>query len=244
MHTETISYQCGKTQLKGFLAFDPKNKAPLPGIVVAHAFRGQDDFARKKAQDLADLGYVALAADLYGEGKTVNDNQQAAALMMPLFTDRALLRERIVSAYQTLSKLPQVDPKRIGAIGFCFGGLTVIELLRSGVNLRGIVSFHGLLGNKINDNVASLAPAAKTLTGAALILHGNDDPLVSHDDIRNMQDELTKAKVDWQMDIYGHTVHAFTNPEVHDYSSGLAYREKASKRAWLSMRNFFEEVFI
>lgn len=243
MKKETINYRVGNQSFKGYLVYDERDKKPKPGVLVAHAWRGQDDFARKKAEALAELGYIALATDVYGDGKSVTTDEEAQALMFPLFLDRKLLLERITGAYDLLKKQPHVDPKRIGGIGFCFGGLTIIELFRSGADLRGAVSFHGVLGNSLGGKQAAALPIAKGIKGSLLILHGHNDPLVSAQDIQNVQNELTKSLVDWEMNIYGHASHAFTNPEVHDDKKGLSYNPKADHRSWRAMCDFFEEVF-
>lgn len=243
MIKEFIDYKCGGTKCKGYAVYDSSTKAKRPAIIVAHAWMGQDDFAREKATYLTKLGYLGFAADLYGDGKTVQNSDEAAALMMPLFLDRKLLQERIIAAYRAVQSHPLVVAERIGAIGFCFGGLSVIELLRSGTEIKGAVSFHGALGNSRDGKKAKTVPIAQDIKGSLLMLHGHDDPLVSQDDILNMQTELTKAGVDWQMHIYGHTVHAFTNPVANDAKSGFAFNPKSNERAWKSMRNFFEEIF-
>lgn len=243
MERLTVTYKCGETTCKGYYVYNEIVKEPRPAILIAHAWRGLDDFAKEKAEELAKLGYVAFAADLYGEGKTANTDEQAAALMLPLFLDRSLLRERIGAAYDVLSKQRLADKKKIGAIGFCFGGLTVIELLRSGLPVKGVVSFHGVLGNAMGDAVAKVEFNADLIKGSLLILHGHDDPLVSAKDIADIQKEFTTAGVDWQMHIYGHTVHAFTNPKVKNVETGLAFNKTANDRAWQSMRNFFESLF-
>ncbi len=242
MLTETITYDCDGLSCHGYLAApNAANSQKKPGIVIAHAWRGQDDFARQKAQALAELGYVALAADLYGHGKVAANNDDALQLMLPLFLDRQLLRRRINAAVETLKTHPLADANAIGAIGFCFGGLTVIELLRSGSAVRGVVSFHGLLGHTLGEYKAAPAPDAK-IKGALLMLHGNDDPSVSAADITAAREEFTRKGVDWQMHLYGHTMHAFTNPEANEPHNGLAYNAKADKRSWTAMRNFFSEI--
>lgn len=242
MEQEAIPYVYQGTTFYGHLVFDPEGEGRRPGILIAHAWHGQDSFAREKAAELAKLGYVALAADVYGEAKHVGSSKEAAQLMMPLFFDRELLQGRITAALQMLQKHPLVDPKNIGAIGFCFGGLTVIELLRSGANIKGAVSFHGLLGDQLGETKAKKADP-KPIKGALLILHGHDDPMVSQEDIMNLENELTRANVDWQLNIYGQTAHAFTNPEANDPKSGLVYNAKTASRAWLAMTNFFHELF-
>lgn len=240
---EIIPYSLKEVQMKGYAAFDAKEQKKRPAVLVVHALRGQDDFARKKAEELAQLGYVGFAVDLYGEGRETQDNALAAEWMAPLFKDRAQLQERIKAAYDCVRIQPQVDPGKIGAIGFCFGGLTAIELFRSGVNLRGAVTFHALLGNQLRDMKAKTVPIAKNIKGSLLVLHGHEDPLTSQEDITHFQNELTEAKVDWQMHIYGQALHAFTNPMAHDTKHGMVYNARAAARSWKSMVQFFNEVF-
>lgn len=241
MHTENISYSIGNVDLKGYFVYQNKFQEKRPAVIVAHAWYGQDLFARNKAHALAELGYVGFAADVYGE--IAHNDDEAIALMGPLFLKRSLLLERIKAGYQQVASHPMVDPKRIGGIGFCFGGLTIIELFRSGVPLRGVVSFHGALGDERGNVKAETLPIAENIKGSILILHGHDDPLVSQQALSSIQEELTKAKIDWQLHIYGNTSHAFTNPEANNRQMGLIYNEKADKRSWESMRNFFDEIF-
>jgi dienelactone hydrolase len=242
MITEVIDYQHSGVDFKGYLA-KPKNISnKLPAVLIAHAWHGQDDFARKKAEELSSLGYLGFALDLYGNGTIANDNEEALQLMLPLFLNRKLLRERINAGLEALKKQEIVNHALIGAIGFCFGGLSVIELLRSGADIKGAVSFHGVLGTTIDKYKATLAPNEK-IKGNLLILHGYKDPLVSQSDIQSLQDEMTKANVDWQMNIYGQAYHAFTNPQADDKAKGLIYNRIAAERAWLAMTNFFNENF-
>ena len=239
MLQETLIYHVGSLKCLGALFTQEKTLRPL--ILVAPAFRGQDEFAREKACYLAELGYAALALDIYGEGKTVTTNEEASALMQPLFLDRKELRRRMIAALEAVRTLPWVDTARLGAIGFCFGGLAVLELLRAGAPLKGVVSFHGLLGDKLGDKIAKLEPT-QPIQGALLILDGAEDPLVPWRDLENLKKEMTDAGADWEIDIYGHTVHAFTNPEVHDKKTGLAYNEKIARRAFQKMELFFRET--
>ncbi|MBS0655630.1 MAG: dienelactone hydrolase family protein [Verrucomicrobia bacterium] len=243
MHKETVSYRQGSTELLGYLVYDPKVKTRRPAVIIAHAWRGLDQFAKNKAEQLANLGYVAFCADMYGDGKVVTTNDESLAMMHPLFMDRALLQSRIKAAYDVVSALELVDKSNIGGIGFCFGGLTIIELFRSGVDLKGVVSFHAVLGAEMAGMHAKTVPLAKNIKGSILILHGHDDPLVSSSDIKAIQDELTEAHIDWQMHIYGGTSHAFTVPQANDKTLGLIFNPKANERSWQSMVNFFTEVF-
>lgn len=225
------------------MALDQSITTRRPAVLVAHAWRGQDDFARKKCDALADLGYVGFALDYYGNGTVAATTEEAESLMMPLFLDRKLLQTRLQAGFDAIKDHPMVDADRIAIIGYCFGGLAAIELYRSGAKLRAAVSFHAVLGNKIGDKVASQTPISKNITGSLLMLHGHDDPLVSHKDITAIQKELTDAKVDWQMHVYGRASHAFTVPDANDPSMGLKYNAEADFRSWQSMTNFLNELF-
>lgn len=243
MITETVRYQSKGTECLGYLACSDSSPTKRPAVLIAHAWRGQDEFARQKARDLADLGYVGFAADLYGHGKNAADNDEAAKLMRPLFLDRRLLLDRITAALNVLIDHPRVNADAIGAIGFCFGGLTVIELLRSGAPVSGVVSFHGMLGNTLGEHKAKTVADASTIRGALLILHGHKDPMTSKAEIESVQTEFTKAGIDWQMITYGLATHAFTNPMANEEKNGLLYHPQTAFRAWQAMINFFEEIF-
>ncbi len=236
MHTETIEYAAGDAELEGYLVYDPALKGRRPGVVVAHAWRGRDEFTAEKAKALARLGYVGFAADVYGRGLFGDTDDKAAALMQPLVDERSLLRARIGAAVHTLAEHHAADPRRLGAIGFCFGGLTVLELARSGAAVRGVVSFHGLLGTPDPRD-------ARNIRGKVLALQGNDDPLAPPGDVAAFAREMTEAGVDWQMVVYGNTMHAFTNPAANAPARGLKYDARADRRSWQAMRSFFEEAF-
>jgi dienelactone hydrolase len=236
-------YFCDGLEYQSVISY-PNTKGKSPCVIVAHAWMGQDDFAKNKAKELSSLGYVGFAADLYGGGAVVSTKQEALSLMLPLFLNRRELRRRIVAAVDAAKKDPLVDPKRIGAIGFCFGGLTVLELLRSGIDIRGVVSFHGVLANALEQNAATLEPNNKNIAGSCLILHGFDDPMMTEKDLFSIQKELTTMNIDWQMHVFGKTMHAFTNPEANEPTSGLLYNPTAEKRSWNMMKEFFKEVFV
>lgn len=243
MLTETIHYQHDGIDFKAYIARPDNNSGKRPAVLVAHAWRGQNDFAKQKAEALAEIGYVGIAIDLYGNGTTAKDDDEAFHLMLPLFLDRQLLRDRIAAALEMTKKFTYIDQESIGAIGFCFGGLAVIELLRSGATIKGAVSFHGLLGDKIDKYNATLAPISKKIHASLLILHGYKDPMTSQSDILAFQEEMTALDVDWQMNIYGRALHAFTNPQAHNEAGGMVYNRQAAERSWKAMTNFFKEIF-
>lgn len=235
MHTRTIEYHDGETCLEGLLAYDDALSTPLPAVMISHAWRGRDDFVCNKARALAELGYVAFALDMYGKGVLGSNLEENARLMQPFMDDRSLLQRRMTLALDRVRDLEQVDAERIAAIGFCFGGLCVLDLARTGEDLCGVVSFHGLLTPPGNTH-------GNRIKAKVLMLHGHDDPLVPSDDVRAVQDEMTKAGADWQFHSYGHTMHAFTNPIANDPDFGTVYQADADRRSWQSMKNFLEEV--
>ncbi len=236
LKTETIEYKQGDTALEGYLAYDDSIQGKAPGVVVVHDWMGNSEFSKKKADDLAKLGYVAFAADIYGKGVRPKDRTEAAAQAGAYKKDRPLLRARVQAALAELLKRPNVDATKIGAIGFCFGGTTVLELARSGADVAGVVSFHGGLDSPTPDD-------AKNIKGKVLVLHGADDKFVNPD-VPAFQEEMRKGNVDWQFISYGGAVHSFANPKAgNDNSTGSAYNEKADKRSWQAMKDFFAEIF-
>lgn len=242
MHTEDLDYVIGKETFQGYLAFEKEGPTKRPGILIAHAWMGLDEFAKEKARKLAELGYVAFAADLYGKGNRATTTEEATAFMLPLFLNRQLLQDRIKAGFNTLKQHPQVDPTRLGGIGYCFGGLSIIELFRSGVEIKGVVSFHAVLGASLQAHSAKTVPISPHVKGSILILHGYDDPLVQSENLLRIQEELNEAKVDWQLHVYGNTSHAFTNPDANDLKIGLKYNSLSDHRSWEEMKLFFNEI--
>ena len=233
---QKLSYRHGDTVMQGYLAFDPAQKFPRPGVLVIHEWYGLNDYAQRRARELAALGYVALAADMYGDGKVAADRKEAGALAGALRQDRALMRARARAGLAALRALPQTDPQRLGAMGYCFGGGVALELARSGADLRGVISFHG--------NLDTPNPTdANNIRGSVLVLHGAADPHVSPEQVAAFEKEMSVAGVDWEMVSYGGAVHAFTNPESGgNPATGAAYDAKADRRSWDAMRRFFDEI--
>jgi dienelactone hydrolase len=236
IHTETVDYKDGDATLEGFVAYDDAIQGQRPGILVVHQWMGLTDYEKKRAEMLAQLGYIAFCADIYGQGIRPANTHEAGAQAGKYKNDRQLLRERVNAGLAALREQPLVDQKHVAAIGYCFGGTTVIELARSGADVAGIVSFHGGLD--------SPTPAdGKNIKCKVLICHGADDPFTSGKDLAAFENELRSAGVDWQLIKYGGAVHAFTQPSAgHDNSKGAAYNEKADKRSWEAMKQFFAEI--
>ena len=233
MKTETVNYQAENIDLKGYVAFPDEDNAPL--VLIAHTWAGKDEFVHKRAEDLAALGYVGFAIDMYGNGKVGADTAENESLMTPLVSDRNMLKDRIISALNYGKDLPGVDSSRTAAIGYCFGGLVALDLARSGEDISGVVSFHGLL---MPSDISEKGIKAKVL-----VLHGERDPMVPLDMVDTFQKEMTEAGADWQLHSYGGTYHAFTNPDANDPSLGTQFNKSANERSWQSMKNFFAEIF-
>lgn len=233
--TRTVEYFHAGARCAGFLAFDDSRPGPLPGVLIAPTWAGRDEFVETKARRLAELGYAAFALDMYGEGRVGSGPEENARLMGGLMSDRARLRDRILAALDSLRQQPEADPRRIAAMGFCFGGLCVLDLARSGADLRGVVSLHGLFTPP-----EALPP--QPIKASILVLHGHDDPMATPDQAVALARELTAAGADWQIHLYGHTQHAFTNPRANDPQLGTVYHPVADRRAWRSLTDFLDEV--
>ncbi len=234
--TKTIEYKEGSAALEGYLSYDD-SKGLKPGVVVVHDWMGLSDDTKSRADMLAALGYVAFAADIYGRGVRPKGAGEAGKMATMYKSDVKLLRARVTAAYNVLKAQTNVDKANLAAIGYCFGGTTALELARSGAPLKGVVSFHGGLATP---NAAD----AKNIKGKVLALHGADDNYVPAAEVAGFEKEMRDAKVDWQLIAYGNAVHAFTIKGAgNDNSKGAAYNEKADKRSWIAMQNFFEEIF-
>jgi dienelactone hydrolase len=212
-------------------------KEKRPGVLVVHQWLGLTDYEQGRAKQLAELGYVAFCADIYGKGVRPANTKEAGVEATKYKTDRKLLRERVNAGLAELKKTELVDAKRVAAIGYCFGGTTVIELARSGADVAGVVSFHGGLD--------SPTPAdGKNIKCKVLACHGADDPFVPAKDLAAFEDEMRQANVDWTLIKYGGAVHAFTQPLAgNDNSKGAAYNEKADRRSWAALKMFLSGVF-
>lgn len=234
--TETITYGDSESVFKGTICFDDEISAPKPGVLVVHTFKGHTDFEVGKAFDLAKLGYVGLAVDMYGDGRQTNDADEAMSWMNELNEDRPLLLKRIQLALETLKNHPHIDKNKLGGIGFCFGGKCLLDVVRANAEINGIVSFHGVYDQP---PMKSDAP----INSSILVLHGWDDPLGTPPQLVELAQELTERNADWQILSFGKTGHSFTNPNAKMPESGLVYNELSNRRAWLAMQNFFEGIF-
>jgi dienelactone hydrolase len=237
MKTETVDYRDGDVTLKGFLAYDERQSGKRPGILLMPEAFGLGAHARQRAQRLTDLGYVAFAGDPYGDGKEAKDLQEAMKIAGPLTQDPTKFRQRGRAALDKLASFPQVDSSRLAAIGFCMGGTFGLELARDGTSLKGVATFHAGLQTQ--------RPASEGQVKASiLVMTGADDPFVPADQVVKFEEEMTKAKADWQVISYSGTVHSFTNPDAASVGNpGLAYNKLTDERSWKAMAAFFEEIF-
>ncbi|WP_445370499.1 dienelactone hydrolase family protein [Methylomonas sp. HW2-6] len=234
--SNTVGYLDGDVALEGFFAYDDAIAGPRPVVLIHHAWGGRDGFVAEKAKLLAELGYLGFAADAYGRGVLGKNPEENAGLMQPFMADRAQLQGRLHAALSAAKLLPWADNAKIAAIGFCFGGLCALDLARSGADLRGVVSFHGLLLPP--DNIPEPRIIAKVL-----VLHGHDDPMAPPAQVQALQAELTRAGADWQVHSYGNTMHAFTNPVANNPGFGTVYQPLADRRSWQALQNFLAEIF-
>jgi dienelactone hydrolase len=233
--TRLIEYTHDDTLLEGYLACDDTATTPRPLVLIAHAWGGRDVFVEEKARQLAKLGYAAFALDMYGKGICGSTPEENARLMRPFMQDRTRLQARMQQTLAFASNLPQVDASRVAALGFCFGGLCVLDLARTGADLAGVVSFHGLFVPP--GNTTGLRIKAKVL-----VLHGHEDPMATPEQSLDLARELTAAGADWQIHLYGNTLHAFTNPKANDRAFGTLYDAVADRRSFESLQHFLAEV--
>lgn len=236
MDQRAIDYHHDGVRMCG-VAFVPSDaKGKLPGVLVAHDWRGRHAFSIDQAKSIAGKGFVALAIDMYGEAKVGASLQENIALSTPLQKDRGLMMARANAALAALKAIAEVDAARTAAVGFCFGGMCVLDLARSGADLQGVVAMHGLLGR---------APAelCKPIRAKVLVLHGFKDPMAPPEQLVALGHELSSLSADWQAHAYGNATHAFTNPGANDASRGTMYDETTRDRAFRSTYDFFDEIF-
>jgi len=232
--SRTVDYPQGGTSFKGYMVHDDARAGKRPGVLVVHEWWGLNDYIRSRADQLARMGYVVFAPDIYGNGVSTTDANEAKRLSAEAAPH---VRERAAAGLDILRKNQLVDPKRIAAVGYCFGGMTVLELAYSGADVAGIVTFHGVLTAPKPEDEARIRTRF-------LVLHGADDTFVSAESIAAFQEALRRAKADWQMVTFSGAVHAFTNPKADSFGiQGIGYNPKAAERSWQYMQDFFREIF-
>ena len=237
MQARDLEYKHGSDLLEGFLAFDDVKADRRPGILLFPEWYGVAKHAKARAKMLAELGYVAFAADMYGKGVRPTKFDDCAREAGKYQRDRQLMRGRGRAGLDVLRSLSEVNPNKLAGIGYCVGGTLVLELARDGADLSGVVTFHAALNTPRPED-------AKSIKGKVLVLHGADDPLVPDAEVLAFEKEMRDAKVDWQLTSYGNTVHSFTNWDLDsDHSKPTAYNVNSDARSWAAMRAFFEEIF-
>lgn len=242
MLKENFSYQCDHTPCTGFFASDSSSNEKKPLVLIVPTWFGMNDFAKDWAVTIAKLGYSALACDIFGNGACAKDEKEAGAFIAPLFMDRALLRKRLQSAYEAALKHPSVNSEKVGIMGFCFGGLSAIEFLRSGAPLKATISVHAVLNDTYEGKSVAIPHGGK-LNGSLLILTGAKDPLAPLSSIELVQKEMTEAAVDWQTHIFGSAAHSFTNKDATHPEKGFNYDALADQRSRFLIEQFFKERF-
>lgn len=237
---EEVTYQAGGVAMKGYLAYDDAVKEKRPGILVVHEWWGHNDYARMRARMLAEMGYTALAVDMYGGGKRADHPDNAKQFASEVGGNLPLMTQRFRAAEKYLKKHKTVDGKRLGAVGYCFGGVVVLNMARAGEKLAGVVSFHGHLGTS--------QPAQRGQVKAqVLVLNGADDPFVTAEQIEGFKKEMDNAGVKYRFINYPGAKHSFTNPEADAYGQKfnmpLAYHKDADQRSWAELQAFFNGLF-
>ena len=240
IQTEEVKYTAGDTALSGYIAWDANQEGPRPGIIVVHQWWGHSDYVRKRARMLAELGYTALALDMYGDGKYAEHPDDAMKFMNETISNIEVAKERFAAAYTLLQQHATTDPDDISAIGYCFGGAVVLHMARSGFDLDGAVSFHGVLATEV--------PAKKgAVKGKVLVLHGADDPMVPPDQVEAFKKEMEAAEVDYTFIAYQGAKHAFTDDAATErgkkYEMPLEYDEAADEQSWAEMMKLFEALY-
>lgn len=238
--TETINYVVGDTSMTGYLAYDDAVSGPRPGVLVVHEWWGQNDYARKRAEMLAKLGYTALALDMYGEGKVADHPDTAKAFMQSVISNMPVAERRFAAARAVLEMQPTVDKQHIAAIGYCFGGGVVLHMARVGMDLDAVVSFHGSLGTE-----AAAQPGA--VKARILVFTGADDPFAPPEQVQAFEHEMSAANAMYELVSYSGVKHSFTNPAAdavgQRFNMPLAYNAQADAASWKRMQSFLETVF-
>jgi dienelactone hydrolase len=235
--TKMITYDYGGVTFKGHLAWDEAASGKRPGVLVLHEWWGLNDYARKRAEQLASLGYVAFAGDMYGEGKSTEHPNEAGQFATEVRKNVPVWQGRAQAALKVLADQPQVDASRLAAIGYCFGGSTALQLAYTGADLKAVVTFHAALP-------APDATQAKAIRAKVLVNHGAADKFVPEEAAAKFRAALEEAKVDYAMVYYGGAVHSFTVRDIGQKNvPGLAYNAQADQRSWQYMLELFGEVF-
>lgn len=234
MRSENLPYKDGECDLEAFAAYPSEKKRPL--VILCHAWRGRDDFICEKSRKIAELGYVGFALDMYGKGILGKSKEENAALKKPFIEDRAMLQRRVLKAYEVATALPNVDAGAVAVLGFGFGGVCALDLARTGVDLKGVITVYGHFDPPSHQLV-------KPIQGKVLVLHGINDPIAPLEELNRFEREMQAAGVDCQAQLYENTMHAFATPGANDPQAGILYNEDSANRAWDAIKDFLSKIF-
>lgn len=233
---EVVEYTDGDITMRGVLAYDSARDGERPGVIVVHEWYGNNEYSHERARMLAALGYTALAADMYGDGRVVDTPEAARAEVMKVLPFRPVVAARIAAAREALAAHPTVDASRMAGIGYCFGGAVWLEMARDGIDLAGVVSFHG--------SFSTGAPAERgAVQTRILVCHGASDPMIGPEAVAGFMQEMAEARADIVFISYPDALHSFTNPAADNPEGGSQYNEEADRRSWAAMQAFFDEIF-
>ncbi|WP_078118018.1 dienelactone hydrolase family protein [Thiosocius teredinicola] len=237
VQTKAVEYKDGETTLTGHLYWDDAIEGKRPGVLVIHEWWGLNDYAKKRAHMLAELGFVAFAADMYGDGHVTDKPDQAKTWMQEVTADVEGWRELALLGLEQLKASGMVEGDNVAAIGYCFGGATILQMAYANAPLKGVVSFHGALPAAPEEAKGKIGPQI-------LILHGQADSFVAPEVVTNFRNKLDEAGANWEMNTYGGARHGFTNPDAASFGiENLQYNEQADRRSWERMQSFFTEIF-
>jgi dienelactone hydrolase len=236
---EPVTYKDGTVTLKGYVAYDDNMKAKRPAILVVPEWWGLGDYTRGRAKQLAELGYIAMAVDTYGDGKQADNPKDAQALATPFYQNPVLAKTRIDAALATIKGYAQTDSSKIAAIGYCYGGFVVLNAAKQGADLKGVVSFHG--------NLSGVAPDKSLLKAQVLVCHGEADKFVSQQEVDAFKKSMDSVGATYEFKSYANATHAFTNPEATDkgkkFNMPIVYNAAADTSSWNDMKDFFKKIF-
>lgn len=236
---ENVTYSADTATLNGFVAYDQNSTARRPVVLIVHEWWGLNDYVRSRARQLAEMGYLAMAVDMFGNGKTADNPQDAQAYASPFYTNAQLMKTRIDAALNRVKQFPQADTANIAGIGYCFGGAVVLNTAKLGADFKGVVSFHGSL--------AGVTPKKELLKAKVLVCHGNADSFVPAAEVAQFRKSMDSIGADYTFKTYDSATHAFTNPDATEtgkkFNIPIAYNAEADKASWNDMKAFFDRIF-